>query len=90
MKGYQMVFLVNGLLFLFVSLATMAYAGAMRAQAAACAPPEPGQAGPDCDQMRQAAEAAQRVSPWLLIVSIVLFAAAFASRILARRSPPPP
>lgn len=90
MKGYQMIFLVNGFLFLFAALATMAYGGAMRAQAAACVPPPPGEVGPDCDQMQQAADAVKRATPWLLVVSIVLFAAAFASSVLARKSPPGP
>lgn len=85
-----MIFLVNGFLFLFAALATMAYGGAMRAQAAACVSPEPGQAGPDCDQMWRAADAVQQATPWLLVVSVVLFAAALVSRVLARRSPPGP
>lgn len=81
MKGYRMVLLVNGGLFLLTGLLGLVFALALQAQADRCASNDA--ATPrTCDQTSDAATTAFRVGPALLGAGFILLALAL---VLGRR-----
>lgn len=70
MKGYRMVLLVNGGIFLFVAVNAVLLAQVLNSQADRCdrETPERG----NCDQTRDTATTANRVAPFIAVVGVVL------------------
>ncbi|HEX9816647.1 MAG TPA: DUF167 domain-containing protein [Candidatus Thermoplasmatota archaeon] len=70
MKGYRMVLLVNGGIFLFIAVNAFLLAHVLTTQADRCDADPP--ARPDCDQTRDTATTALRVAPMIAAVGVIL------------------
>lgn len=82
MKGYRMVLLVNGGILLFVAVSAFMLANVMSPDADDCQ----AEKAKTCEQSRAFADNARNVSPYLLLLGVILLVLGL---VLGRQAAPP-